>query len=354
MQDFAASLKARIIVLASDHGFQIAGVTDADDAESFERFLQWIEMGYAGEMNYLSQRRSAYQHPQSILPDAQSLILLAISYKKTEEPESSRPGIGRIASYATGPEDYHEVIWRRLNQIIQSIEREFSGVRCRGVVDTAPLLERDFARKAGLGWIGKNTLLLNRSLGSYFFLAAILIDHRLTPDLPFETNHCGTCTACLEACPTQAFVQPYVLDARRCISYLTIEHRSEIALELHQQMGDWIFGCDICQQVCPWNRRPEATSDEELVSSSQMPSIDVLRMLRMTPDQFRLEFRSTPLWRPRYRGMIRNAMIIATNQRLHDAIPIIEQWSRSEDEVLKATACQCLSRFALAKTGDPY
>src|SRR5581483_8264872 len=182
---------------------------------------------------------------------------------------------------------YHDVLRARLNQLLAWIQGDAPGCLGRGVVDTAPLLERDFARRAGLGWIGKNTMLLNKRVGSYFFLGALLLDLELQPDLSHETDHCGTCAACLNACPTQAFIEPGLLDARRCISYLTIELKGSIPLELREPMGEWIFGCDVCQEVCPWNRKAPPGKEPALAPRPDLESIDPIELLGLTPEEFR-------------------------------------------------------------------
>ncbi len=236
---------------ARRQGFALAGVCPALAPNGIHRFHQWLEAGYAGQMRYLSSRAAAYEHPRHVLSGVRSVVMLAFNYR-TQQPAPPRPSQGRISRYAWG-NDYHDLIHERLHRLADALRRQCPGAEVRGVVDTAPLLEREFAQLAGLGWIGKNTLLFNRELGSWFFLAALLTEPELEYDAPHETDHCGTCRACLDACPTQAFVAPYVLDSRRCISYLTIELRSAIPHQLRAGLGDWVFGCDVCQEVCPWN-----------------------------------------------------------------------------------------------------
>jgi epoxyqueuosine reductase len=187
-------------------------------------------------------------------------------------------------------------------------------VSARGVVDTAPLLEREFAQLAGLGWAAKNTMLISPKQGSWFLLAALLLDQPLEHDTPFEGYHCGTCTACLDACPTDAFVQPGKMDATRCISYLTIEHRSPIPIELRSKMDNWILGCDICQEVCPWNRKAAVSSEPTFQPREDFNPLSLHELFWLTDDQFRARFRKTPLWRPRRRGILRNAAIALGNR----------------------------------------
>ncbi len=338
-------LRALIKAKSEELGFQAMGIVAAAEAKGFERFEQWLSLGYAGSMDYLDKRRQAYRHPKNVLEGVQSLVMLAVSYKKPAASAAIPDGFGRVAAYAVAPQDYHDTIHDRLKKLEAAIHGSFPGIQMRGVVDTAPLLEREFAQLAGLGWVGKNTLLLNRVLGSYFFLAALLLDVDIPKKEPFVSDHCGTCTACLDACPTKAFPSPYVLDARRCISYLTIEHRSTIDVDLQQQMGDWLFGCDVCQQVCPWNRKPIPTQDAEFQSSLEPMGLDVLELLSMSPEEFRKRFRHTPLWRVKYRGILRNAMIVATNQNIEAAVPLITNLLANDDEMISETARTCLQRM---------
>lgn len=243
----------------------------------------------------------------------------------------------QVARYARG-DDYHQVLWRKLNQLLEWIQSEVPGCRGRGVVDTAPLLERDFARRAGLGWFGKNTMLLNKRLGSYFFLGALLLDIELEADRSHDASHCGTCTACLDACPTKAFVEPGVLDSRRCISYLTIELRGPVPEELREPMGDWLFGCDVCQEVCPWNLKAPPGLEPALQQRENVTSIDLLELLTISEKQFRQRFRGTALTRTKRRGLLRNAAIVLGNQVDPSALPALRHALADPDPVVREAA----------------
>lgn len=307
-------------------------------------------------MHYLEERRRAYRHPQHVLDGVQSLLVLATPYR-TAEPVANTVGQGRVSRYAWG-DDYHNVIHERLKILLDELERQAPDARARGVVDTAPLMERDLAQLAGLGWIGKNTLLLDRSLGSWFFLAVLLTDAPLVPDEPFAADHCGTCTACLDACPTQAFPAPYVLDARRCISYLNIELREAPPRELRPGMGDWVFGCDVCQDVCPWNQRAPVTDEQAFQPRAATNPLPLAELFNLDEQAFRMRFRETPLWRPRRRGLLRSAAIVLGNQRdfgahsalvrgLHDVEPLVRgacAWALGKlgDSAARAALCERL------------
>jgi len=295
-------------------------------------------------MNYIDERRGAYRHPSGVLPGVKSLLLLAFPYR-TSEPQTLAAGLGRISRYAWGDADYHDVIHERLRQLVAEVKHLVPSANARGVVDSAPLLEREFAQLAGLGWIGKHTLLLNRTHGSYFFLAAILTDQELTSDPSFTADHCGTCRACLEACPTQAFPQPYVLDATRCISYLTIELRGPIPQELRPGIGDWLFGCDVCQDVCPWNNRSPATELAEFQPRTDANPVDLATLLELDDAAFRERFRSTPLWRAKRRGILRNAAIVLGNQRAVAAIPALISGLHDSEPLIRGAAAWALGRI---------
>jgi epoxyqueuosine reductase len=312
-----ASIEERLKAQARQIGFDLIGIAPAQPTDDFDRLSEWLAKGYAGEMGYMQRRHEARRHPQSILPTVRSVIMAAANYQPKAEAEAPHDR-GRIARYARGP-DYHDTMRQRLRLLLSWLQTELPDCRGRAVVDTAPLLERDFARRAGLGWIGKNTMLLHPRLGSYFFLGALLVDLDLQPDSPFSTSHCGTCTACLDACPTDAFAGPGWLDSRRCISYLTIELRGSIPEELRSGVGDWLFGCDICQEVCPWNRKAPVAN-----SASVLPaSVDLETILRLSPEQFRAEFTGTALERTGYDGLRRNAAIVAGNLGAAPTLPAL-------------------------------
>lgn len=332
---------------ALDLGFSQVGICPAVPPSGIENFYEWLDRGYAGEMSYLPDRRSAYADPHSVLDGARSIMMLTLDYG-SEAAEDPSLGQGQISRYAWGDEDYHDVIHRKLKSLRQSAETLIPELRCRGVVDTAPLLERDYARLAGLGWQGKNTLLLSRTGGSLFFLAALLLDVELQYDAPFATDHCGTCTACLDACPTQAFPEPGVLDARRCISYLTIELREPIPTELRQGMGSWLFGCDVCQTVCPWQSKSRP-SNESWTSPKQLSNpVDLLELFTLDDMAFRARFRKTPLWRTRRTGLLRNAAIILGNQKYEPATETLSRASVTEAALVRGAAIWALGEIGTA------
>jgi epoxyqueuosine reductase len=327
-------------------GFTLVGVCPAVAPTGVTRLAEWINAGYAGEMAYLAARQRAYEHPRHVLDGARSIVMLGLPYR-SDEPRPTTPGAGRISRYAWGTGDYHDVIHDKLRQLIATLDSIAPEANARGVVDTAPFLEREFAQLAGLGWIGKHTLLIHKPLGSYFFLAALLIDQPLVYDEPFTAEHCGSCRACLDACPTEAFPQPYVLDATRCISYLTIELRGSIPLELRSGIGQWLFGCDICQDVCPWNHRATSTEEPAFQPTGDSNPIDLIGLFDLDDEGFRRRFRHTPLWRSRRRGILRNAAIVLGNQRAAAAVRALAR-GLNDDEPLVRGACA----WALGQIGN--
>jgi len=349
-KELTLSLKAE----AQRLGFELTGACPAVSAQGFSDLLRWLQSGYAGEMDYIERRKAAYEHPKHVMEGAVSILMLGTNYK-TIEPQQPSAGQGRVSRYAWGSGDYHDLIHGRLKQLKKFAQQLSPDLNCRGVVDTAPLLEREFAQLAGLGWAAKNTLLINRSIGSWFFLSALLLDQELEYDSPQTTNHCGTCTACLDACPTDAFVKPHVLDATKCISYLTIEHRSPIPKPLRSQMGQWVFGCDVCQDVCPWNRKAPATEEEnfqplELESGSQNP-MDLIPLFDLDDDSFRARFRKTPLWRSKRRGILRNAAIALGNQPAESNLDALTKGLNDDEPLIRGASAWSLGqhRFAAAE-----
>lgn len=293
--------------------FDLVGIAPAVTPTGFGHLQEWLRRGYAGEMQYIPRREEAYRHPSGVLPSCRSVIVVALNYHVSDE-KTDEVGQGRVARYARGKIDYHDVLKSRLKQLASFLHELQPECRTRPVVDTAPLLERDFGLLAGLGWFGKNTMLISRKIGSWFFLGALLTDIELTPDEPHNTSHCGTCTRCLDACPTDAFPEPGVLDARRCISYLTIELRDQpIPDEFHDSMGDWVFGCDVCQEVCPWNRMAPDGTVEELEPQADLNPVNLEWIQSLDEQAFRDRFRATPLWRTGRENLVRNVNVVSEN-----------------------------------------
>jgi epoxyqueuosine reductase len=325
-------------------GFPLVGIAPAASPLGITRFQEWLAAGYAGEMTFLAKRAAAYERPQAVLAGARSVVMLALPYRN-EAPAETAAGQGRVSRYAWGERDYHDVIHERLKQLAARVEELSPGAVTRGVVDTAPLLEREFAQLAGLGWIGKNSLLLNKEWGSWFFLAALLVDVELQYDAPHEADHCGTCRACLDVCPTDAFVAPQVLDASRCISYLTIEVRGPIPMELRAGVGDWLFGCDACQDVCPWNNKTPRSEEAAFTPLPSSNPVDLAELLTLTDDAFRQRFRQTPLWRSKRRGLLRNAAIVLGNQRANGALPALMSALQDEEPLVRGACAWALGQI---------
>jgi len=306
-------LTTRLKQEAARLGFDLAGACEAVEPAGYGHFEQWLASGRAGRMTYLAERRAACRHPRHVLDGARSLLMLAVGYRSVE-PAPAEAGQGRVARYAWGL-DYHDVIRRRLHRLADFHRRLTPWAAVRGVVDTAPLLEREFAQRAGLGWIGRNAMLIHRTWGSWILLAAILTSEQLAYDAPCTESLCGSCRACLDACPSGALFEPGQLDARRCVSYLTIELREPIDEPLRASIGDCLFGCDVCQQVCPWNRQTPTTGEASFCPRDGHNPVDLAGLFSLDDEAFRRRFRKTPLWRARRSGLLRNAAIVLGNQR---------------------------------------
>lgn len=321
-------------------GFQFIGITTPDPAPHLSTYNTWLELGRHGEMEYLAteQARQRRADPRQILPECQSIVVLGIPYDappvKVMGDNSGKPR-GRIASYAWA-EDYHNVLPDRMGKLVNFIEAKIGyPIPNRWYTDTGPILERDLAQRAGLGWIGKNTCLIDPRGGSYYFLAEILLGIELEPDPPFEADRCGRCTRCLDACPTSCILPDRTLDARRCISYLTIEHKTAIPLEMRTQIGDWIFGCDICQMVCPWNIRfADPHGDPAFSAHSNIPHPELASELSLSPSEFNFKFKGSPVKRAKRRGYLRNVAIALGNYGDEKWVPALEKSLLSESEHL--------------------
>jgi epoxyqueuosine reductase len=298
------ALSAAVKAKAEALGFTRAAIGPASPPEHGAAFEAWLDAGYAGTMGYLERGRQDRLDPRRLLPGARAVVAVALSHGDGREDD---PTWAPVARYARG-RDYHEVMRPRLQSLAAFI-RGAAGDECatRVAVDTSAVLERDLAARAGLGWIGKNTNLLFPGLGSYFLIGVVLTTAALEPDAPLA-DRCGTCTACLDACPTGAFAAPYRLDARRCISYLTIEHRGDIAEELRGELHGWVFGCDVCQGVCPWNRKATAPRHAELRPVA--PFGEVESLLALDEAAFRERFRGSAIRRTKRDGLLRNAALV--------------------------------------------
>jgi epoxyqueuosine reductase len=289
-------------------GFMSCGIAASrqldDDARRLE---QWLKQGYHGSMLYMERYFDLRIDPAKLVPGAKSVITLLLNYFPFQEQVTDAP---KIAKYAWGT-DYHYVIREKLNELLEFIRANIGDVDGRGFVDSAPVLERSWAVNSGLGWVGKNGNLLTKNTGSYFFIATLITDLELVPDVPFTTDHCGTCTRCMDACPTQAIVSPSEVDGSKCISYLTIELKDAmIPSEFHNKMEGWMFGCDICQDVCPWNRFAKSNNEEHFTPIPEVLNLSVGEWEAMSEDVFRKTFKSSPLSRPKWKGIQRNLKAI--------------------------------------------
>jgi epoxyqueuosine reductase len=357
-------------------GFDDCGVAPAEKFPELDDFSEWLERGYGGEMKYLEDPRR--RDPRRPMPGARSLIVCALNYNgeqpystecKTEVVDSTSPQ-GWISRYAWG-DDYHEVLWEKLNKLATEMRGHFpEPLELRTYADTGPIHERAAAKYAGLGWLGKNTLLISQSLGSWLFLGVILTSLPLTPTLgpavASPPDRCGSCRRCLDACPTQAIVEPYLLDASRCISYLTIELRGSIPEEFREPMGRHVFGCDICQDVCPWNRKSPRTGlpefqprafltppGETAQDSLYLP--DLLKIANLSLQEFREIFRGSPIKRTKWVGLVRNACIALGNSTVRpdsvghrQVVSVLEKLSRADDATISESAQWALSRIQSA------
>lgn len=322
-------------------GFDLAGVATLGAVESAPRLHEWLAAGYHGEMAYLQRGAALREDSTRPEPGMRSAIVVGLDY-------GGRQQAGPVARYARGA-DYHDVMRDKLRALHDAMKRDCGATfAARPFVDTGPILERDLARRAGLGWFGKNTMLINPKRGSFFFIGALFVSVELEPDAPFAADHCGTCTRCLDACPTDAFTEPRVLDATRCISYLTIEHRSSLPTDLRPPISDLVFGCDICQDVCPWNVRfASAPPTGPLQPRADREAPDIAELLELDDAGFRERFRGSAITRTKRRGLARNAAVALGNRRRERDVPALVRSLTSDPEPLvRAHAAWALGRFA--------
>jgi epoxyqueuosine reductase len=334
-------------------GFDLVGVTRADPLEEGgQRLREWQEAGMAADMGYMRRPVELLSDPRKLQKSAKSVVSLGVSYYPGEHPENTGDG-GRVARYAWG-RDYHEVIKERLFRLRKGLEVELGvRIKARGFTDAVPLLERSAAQHAGLGFFGRNSCLINDRVGSYFFIADLVVDLYLEPDAP-GTGTCGRCTRCMDKCPTGAIRAPGVVDARLCISYLTIENHGEIPRDLRPLVGDWAFGCDICQEVCPYNKRKATKSrwpefSEEAGAGPYLEIEDVLGI--RTDEEFERRFAGTPLSRPGRAGLLRNCSVAAGNLGLEKAVPALVRCLREDSSPLvRGHAAWALGEIGGAET----
>jgi epoxyqueuosine reductase len=351
-----SDMKAIVKCAAEDAGFDLAGIAPASDATELKYFPEWIAAGHAGEMKYLEARDDRGDLKRSSLarvaPWARSVVVCAINYN-TENPYSTQfhdAERGWISRYAWSRDDYHDAVLRRLKRVEVALHQAIpaeqqTALTTRSYVDTGPIVERVFAKYAGVGWIGKNTCIINQKKGSWLFLGVILTSLDLAPDMP-APDRCGTCTRCIEACPTDAILAPYQLDSNKCISYLTIEKRGSIPEELRAGMGRHVFGCDICQDVCPWNRKaPVATAPEfEPRPGLVNPPLDWLA--EMSAEEFREVFLGSPIRRAKRSGLRRNAAIAMGNSGNKEFLPVLDQLAGDEDPSIRESANWARTRLS--------
>ncbi|MFQ6013936.1 MAG: tRNA epoxyqueuosine(34) reductase QueG [Anaerolineae bacterium] len=342
------SLTGNIQERAGELGFDLVGIAHAEPSAYGGRYARWLENGYAGEMEYLRRDVSRRLDPGELLPGVRSIVSVGLNYFSPDPVETHKMAspVGLISRYARG-EDYHRVLNFKLSQLLAFIKREADQeVRSKVYVDTGPLLEREIANRAGLGWFGKNTNLINPEQGSWFFLGEILLDLELVHDTLWPADHCGTCTRCLEVCPTKALVVPYTLNASRCISYLTIELKGSIPQELRPFIGNWVFGCDLCQEVCPWNQRfARPTAEMALRPREGLAAPELLSLLGIGEEEFRVKFRKSPIKRAKRRGLLRNVAVALGNSRDEAAIPALRRALSDPEPLVRGHAAWALGRI---------
>ncbi len=335
---------------ASEAGFDRCGIAALGPSAHGEALRSWLECGHAAGMDYLGRRVEERLDPSVLVPWARSVLCVALQYGNASRSIPEGDLWRGVARYATG-DDYHELMGKRLAALSSRIEEGFPGSRTRWYVDTGPVLEREIAERAGLGAIGKNTNLLHPEAGSYFFLGEIFLSLDLTPDVPMA-DLCGSCTRCLEACPTGALVEPWVLDANRCISYWSIEHRGELPTERRAGQGEWVFGCDICQEVCPWNGDLTQAVDPALELPEKRRSMGLVDLLRLERGDYVELFRHSPMKRAKLEGLRRNAVVAMGNSGEEKYVDVLAATLNDEDPDVSSHAAWALGEIGGARAGE--
>ncbi len=335
---------------ANELGFDLVGAIPVSRSTTIDIYNAWLKKGYAGSMAYLERHAELKEDPRQLLPETMSLFALGFNYKTVDPPEQAQnPDIGCISRYAWG-DDYHEIIRTKLRVLENYICQELNaGNLSRSFVDSGPVLEREIAQRAGLGWIGKHSNLINMEKGSWFFLAELLVDVPLETNLPFTRVDCGTCTICIDACPTEAIIADRTLDARLCISYLTIELKGAIPVELRPKMSNMIFGCDICQEVCPWNQNASKSSESGLRPRPENVAPELIELMQLDQSAFKKRFHKSPIKRTKRRGLLRNVAVALGNWAHESAIPALSLGLQDSEPLVRSHAAWALGRISASQ-----
>jgi epoxyqueuosine reductase len=346
------NLSVKIKGAAQQLGFDLVGISPVQLPPHGESFARWLRDGFAGELGYMNRTEALRRDPHELVPWAQSIVSVGMNYyTPSARPDNRATAEGWISRYAWG-DDYHDIIKLRLERLLETM-RAFCGdpIAGRAFVDSGPVLERDFAGVAGLGWIGKNTHLISPKRGSWFFLGELFVDLLLAYDRPMR-DRCGQCDLCLKACPTQAFVGPYVLDARRCISYLTIELKGAMPRHLRPLVGNHIFGCDICQEVCPYNVKAQATAEAAFGPRPGLFAPQLIPLLALTDAAFRQRFRGSPILRAKRRGFLRNVAVALGNLKSLEAVPALIAALSDAEPLVRGHAAWALGEIGTERAMD--
>ena len=335
---------------ANELGFDLVGAIPVSRSKTIDVYNSWLNKGYAGSMGYLERHAELKEDPRRLLPETMSLFALGFNYN-TVDPSSQtqNPEIGCISRYAWG-DDYHQIIRSKLSKLENYLCHELNGgMLSRSFVDSGPVLEREIAQRAGLGWIGKHSNLINMEKGSWFFLAELLVDVPLETNLPFTRVDCGTCTICIEACPTEAIIADRTVDARLCISYLTIELKGAIPVELRPKMSNMIFGCDICQEVCPWNQNASKSPESGLRPRPENVAPELIELMKLDQSAFKKRFRKSPIKRTKRRGLLRNVAVALGNWAHESAIPALSLGLQDSEPLVRSHAAWALGRISASQ-----